>query len=175
MFTLLSVHLDGRDARVHLSHALHFLLNSSGEWVLRHMLVHGGSPLVWFQRFLSETRLDTSATGISELYGWCKFLETLMTYDQCDATRLASVELGVRRVQMICEKWKHKLPTSSGAATGDMFDDARPLLGTTETRGGLCLCPALQNWLGEELSREALAHKERRKAREERALAAKKP
>ncbi len=143
-------------------------------WVLRHMLVHGGSPLAWFQRFLSETRLDLSATGISELYGWCKFLETLVCYDQIDPTRLASVELGVRRVQMVCENWKHKLPTSGGAATGDMFDDSHLLLGTSETRGSLCLCPALQTWLGEELAREALAHKERRKAREERALAAKK-
>ncbi len=89
-------------------------------WVLRHMLVHGGSPLAWFQRFLSETRLDLSATGISELYGWCKFLETLVCHDQIDPTRLASVELGgapradgVREVEAQvanerwCSNWRH--------------------------------------------------------------------
>ena len=57
--------------------------------------------------------------------------------------------------------------------TTDMSDDAQKLLGTTEKRGDPCLCPALQNWPGEELSRFALGHKEWRKAREERAIAAK--
>ena len=47
-------------------------------------------------------------------------------------------------------------------------------MGTCETRGNLGVCPELQKWLGEELGREALANKERRKAREERALANKK-
>lgn len=34
------------------------------------------------------------------------------------------------------------------------------------------MIPDLAKWLGEELAKEALAQKERRKAREERALAA---
>ncbi len=48
------------------------------------------------------------------------------------------------------------------------------LMGTYETRGSVGICPALTAWMGEQLSREAVASKERRKAREERALAAKK-
>ncbi len=145
-------------------------------WVLRHMLAHGGTPLGFFQRFLSDTRLDHSATGIAELYAWCKFFETLVTYDQVDPSRLAACELGVRRIQMICDKWKHKLPAAGigGTGSGDIFEDSHLLLGTSETRGAVCLAPALQEWLGEQLAKEAAANKERRKAREERALAAKK-
>jgi hypothetical protein len=47
------------------------------------------------------------------------------------------------------------------------------LLGTSETRGNIGVCPELAVWLGSELSKQALADKERRKAREERALAVK--
>ena len=53
-----------------------------------------------------------------------------------------------------------------------MEDDTHLLLGTSDTRGNVGVCPELQSWLGEQLSKEALATKERRKAREERALAA---
>ena len=71
--------------------------------VLHHMLVHSGSPLALYQRFPMETRLDASATCISELSGWCKFLDTMITHDQVDPCSLASKELGVRRIQMACE------------------------------------------------------------------------
>ncbi len=38
--------------------------------------------------------------------------------------------------------------------------------------GGLAVSPALQRWLGQQLAEEAMAAKERRKAREDRALGA---
>ena len=75
---------------------------------------------------------------------------------------------------MIHERWKNKLPNfASGSAGGKatlMDDDSHLLLGTSETRGNVGVSPELQKWLGEELSKEASASKERRKAREERAL-----
>ena len=73
---------------------------------------------------------------------------------------------------MIHEKWKHKMPNVSGQGSGG-DDDSYLLLGTHETRGNVGIFPSLTKWLGEELSREAMANKERRKAREERAIAAK--
>ena len=45
-------------------------------------------------------------------------------------------------------------------------------LGTTETKGNLCICPALSEWISEQLKAEAAVAKERRKAREERAARA---
>ena len=47
------------------------------------------------------------------------------------------------------------------------------LLGTPESRGNLGVAPEIQRWPAGESSKEALAAKERHKAREERALAAK--
>ena len=81
---------------------------------------------------------------------------------------------------MIHERSKHKMPqfvAGGGGADknnnkGLMDDDTHLLLGTSETRGNVGVSPELQKWLGEELSQEALAAKERRKAREERSLAA---
>ena len=61
-------------------------------------------------------------------------------------------------------------PAPGGQASD--FDESHLLLGTSETRGNLMVAPALQKWLGEQLAQEALAAKEKRKAREERALAA---
>ena len=55
------------------------------------------------------------------------------------------------------------------------MDETHLFLGTAETRGNVCVAPLLQNWIGEELAKEAAAAKERRKAREERALAGKAP
>ena len=43
-------------------------------------------------------------------------------------------------------------------------------MGTDATRGGICVCPALNTWMGEQLHKEGLANKEQRKAREEKAL-----
>ncbi len=76
---------------------------------------------------------------------------------------------------MTCEEWKGKLPNVGGGQPGDKgtgdFDDAHLLLGTSETRGSLCMSPQLHTWPGAELATETLAAKERRKAREGRALA----
>ena len=143
-------------------------------WVLRHMQRVGGTPVGFHNRWMAEVRLDYGAQGCSEHLGWCKFLETAATYDQLNLCGLACVELGVRRLQMISEKWRHKMPSLSGSNNSEM-DDAFLLLGTSETRGNILVAPELQSWLGEQLSKEALASKERRKAREERALAAKAP
>eukprot|EP00973_Karenia_brevis_P075468 10482130-Karenia_brevis.AAC.1 len=126
-------------------------------------------------KFMAETRLDYSAHGTAEHMTWCKFFEILITYDMLDAGKLASAELGARKIQMIHDRWKHKLPqlgASGGASAGSgaIDDDSFLLLGTYETRGNVGVSPELQQWLGESLSKEALAAKERRKAREERAL-----
>ena len=107
------------------------------------------------------------------MMAWCKFFQLALSYDQIDVTTLACAELGARRVQMISDRWKNKLPGFSGGAQGEE-DDSHLLLGTSETRGNICVAPSLQKWLGEELSKEAQASKERRKAREERALSSKK-
>ena len=62
----------------------------------------------------------------------------------------------------------HKMPNIS-AGSGGADEDSLFLLGTYETRGNIGIAPSLTDWLGSELGKEAVASKERRKAREERA------
>ena len=145
-------------------------------WVLLHMLSNGGSPLSFHMKWMSETRLDYSASGTSEHQAWCKWIEISLCYDMLNLTALAGAELACRRLQMIHERWKHKLPSIAASLTsaGGVDDDTHLLMGIHETRGNSCVAPDLVRWLGEELSKEASANKERRKAREERALAGKK-
>ena len=100
-------------------------------------------------------------------------LEIALQYDALDPGRVACLEVAPRRIQIVHERWKDKLPSLSGAAGGVKGEeDTFLMLGTHEVRGNLGVCPALSRWMGEELSKEALLDKERRKAREERALAA---
>ena len=143
-------------------------------WLMRHMYNNGVCPTAFHSRWLSEIRLDYSAAGVSEHQCWCRFFEIMLCHDMIDGSRLTSAELGARKIQMIHDRWKHKMPAFAPQASGTpgAEDDAHLLLGTHETRGNLGVAPALVKWMGEELGREALAQKERRKAREERGLAA---
>ena len=142
-------------------------------WLMKHMYTNGGTPTSFHQRFLSDTRLDYTAGGMTEHMTICKAFEIFTSYDQLDVSRLAGCELMARKLQIIHERWLHKMPNLSPGSTG-VEEDSYLLLGTTETRGNLGVCPELSSWLGSELSKQALADKERRKAREERALQTKK-
>ena len=144
------------------------------KWLMKFMAKNGGSPTSYHTRWMSESRLDYSAGGTAEHQSLCNAFETLICVDQVDPSKLAACELMARKIQIIHEKWKAKLPSLASGPKDGGDDDSHLLLGTYETRGNLAVCPALTRWLGEELSREALANKERRKAREERALAASK-
>ena len=133
------------------------------------MVARAGSCVAYHMQWLSETKLDYSSAGVAEHQTWCRMLDIAITWDFLDLGRLGCMEIAARRVQSIHEKWKHKLPQFN---QGGENDDLHLVLGTGETRGNLAMSPELVCWLGDELAKEALASKERRKAREERALAA---
>ena len=130
--------------------------------------------MVYHTKRLIDTWLDYSAAGTAEHIGWSNFFDTALCYDQLNVTLFACCELGSTRMQMIHDEWKHRLPSLSGTAGGATEDDSFLLLGTSETRGDLGVAPHLSKWIGEQLALEGLAAKERRKAKEERTLAAKK-
>ena len=99
---------------------------------------------------------------------WSKVLQAMVTYDQLDTTNLASAEMVVRALQRIEEKHKFKLTSSDDAGEGALF------MGSSGgTRVGSIIAPKLTEWVGAEMQKEALVVKERRKAREERALSRK--
>ena len=51
-------------------------------------------------------------------------------------------------------------------------EDFHLLLGSSPTRNNIGTCPVLIKWMGDELGKDAATSKERRKARDDRALAA---
>ena len=142
-------------------------------WLLKFVLSYCGSFVVFHARWLQDVRLEPNSAGVSEHAALCKMLEFFINYDQFDPVRSAGIELMCRRLQIIHERWKHKLPSASSFAGTNDQDDSYLMFGTQETRGSLAVCPALTKWLGDEACKEAAAGKERRKAREERIAAAK--
>ena len=67
-------------------------------------------------------------------------------------------------------EWRHR-DRIIGKKQDELFDDQFLYMGTGETRGLLMVSPALQEHINSELHREAAILKEKRKVREERALA----
>ena len=103
----------------------------------------------------------------------CKALELAIVYDYIDIGRSAACELLCRKLQMIHDRWKHKLPNVNPTSSNTADDESILLLDTHETRGNIGIAPELTAWLGGDLDKLASVDKERRKAREERALSLK--
>lgn len=138
------------------------------KYVLSQMLDHGGSAMGHHQAWRVACKLQPTDAPAMEHEAWSKVLQTLMTYDQVDVTNLAGGEMIVRALQRIEEKHKFKLSAVDDAGEGALFMGS-----SSGSRVGSIICPKLTEWIGSEMQKEALVAKERRKAREERALARK--
>ena len=132
-------------------------------WCCRFMRDHGGSPTGWHTRWVSLTRMQANDSYVILHDHFCKTLEMMVVYDQLQVGALAAAEYVTRQIQMVEEKYKDKV-----AGGDDSLEQA--LFSGQAHRSGLCLCPALTEWMGTEMRGEAALMKERRKAREERAL-----
>lgn len=136
--------------------------------VITQMVNHGGSPSGHSQAWRVACRMQPTDGPAMEHDSWCRVLEAMIVYDQLDTTNLASAELVVRAIQRLEEKHKHKIASNEDAGEGSLF------MGTSGgSRSGLIIDPKLTEWIGSEMQKEALVAKERRKAREERALSRK--
>lgn len=140
----------------------------TAKYVLTQMLEHGGSPMGHHQAWRTACRLQPTDGPAMEHESWSRVLQAFITYDQVDGSNLAGIELIVRALQRIEEKHKHKL-----VATEDGGENALFMGSSSGSRAGTIICPKLSEWIGEELKKEAMVSKERRKAREERALSRK--
>ena len=136
-------------------------------WVVKHMMESGGTPVGHHQRWRVNCKLQVHDSGVAEHETYCKVLQTMLTYDQLDFSNLASAEVIARQIRLIEERHENKL------VDVDKHGQNHLISGLDETRGGICLSPALREYVAQELTKESLIMKERRKAREERALARK--
>jgi hypothetical protein len=141
----------------------------TAKWVLRHMADHAGTPIAWHTKWLHETRLEADPPSVVAHETACRLLHVMTCFDELDASNCAVGEIIARQVQLVEEK--HRDAGSKKTQGDSASSDSHLYLGTTSTRGGLCICPALQDWISDELRREASVMKERRKAREEREIA----
>ena len=141
-------------------------------WVLRYIVDHGGTPTGMHSRWRSEARLQEHEPGVQEHERSCRALEELLCFDQCNGANLAAVELLVRTIQVQQERYRDR--SAGGPASGGPDSvDTHLFMGSELTRGGVCVCPLLQEWASAQLAKEQALLKERRKAREERELAKK--
>ncbi|CAK0900955.1 unnamed protein product [Prorocentrum cordatum] len=137
--------------------------------VLRFMETNGGTPLGRHARWRTEARLHASEYGVAEHEHACRLIEFMTIYDQLNVVGLASGELLARIVQLHEERYRERLAPE----TKDDNLDTHLILGCDLARGNSCVSPQLAEHLKEELTKEWAVAKERRKAREERALATK--
>ena len=99
-------------------------------------------------------------------------LESACCFDQLNAPILATIELMVRQIQSVEEKWKDRCARSQDR--GDVDPHLHLCMGLRAgvgSRGGLCICPAPSEHIAKQLQKDAAASKERRRAREEPQLA----
>ncbi|CAK0822446.1 unnamed protein product [Prorocentrum cordatum] len=136
-------------------------------WVLSFICRNGGTPLGRHTKWVAEGYLEADAPGVDTHLLCCRLLELGVVYDQLHVTNLAAMELVGRTLQTQEELYRDRF-----AASSEFGSDAALMSGALDAGGNACVAPALRDWLASETAREASIARERRKAREERLLAA---
>ena len=109
-------------------------------------------------------KLTSSDPGVEVHEICCKVLELMVTYDQFHVGSCAAAEKVARDLQMQEERYADRVSVSQSGS------EETAIFGGLGTRGNLCICPELKGFVAEELKAITAVNKERRKAREERAL-----
>ena len=135
-------------------------------WCCRFMKINGGSPSSWHHRWQALAKVQSSEPGVQAHDAFCRTLEIMLCFDQLSLGSLASAEYVCRQIQLVEEKYKEK----AGNNANTEIVQEQHLFGGHSSRTNLCICPDLSAWIAEEMKTEAAVMKERRKAREERAL-----
>ena len=135
-------------------------------WVLKFMIGRAGGPLGWHAMWRANGRLQESDPWVLQHEALCRILETSGSYDQLDLCANASSEILCRQIQICEDQLSHKFEEVGGNVTAEYH-----LMSGAQQRSQLCICPALKSWLAGEIAKDSAILKERRKAREERALA----
>ena len=135
-------------------------------WGVRFMCNQAGTPTGWHTKWRSDGKLDASSHIVAFHGVCCQMVETMMSFDQVNGPNLATAELLMRQIMLAEERLKDKF----GNQAPDGFDEYHLYTGRKD-RYALCIDPALSEWVSREVSKESAVLKERRKAREERALA----
>ena len=131
-------------------------------WVCRFMLRHAGSPTRWHTCWRQMTGLQDTDAGVSMHKSMCRLLELSVCDDHLHVELLASTEFMVRQTQEIEERWLFRVygGASDSSSGPSLHSD-------TAIRGLLCISPEFIAWRSEEIKKNAVASRNKRKAQEE--------
>ena len=135
-------------------------------WCCKFIARHSLHPLAHHTRFLQLAGVTGADAGAQEHEHCMRIIEFAVCYDQVQVSELAALEMVARRAQMVELRFREKVIGTGGGVSVD--DDAFLYMGTGKTRGLLMVCPLLEEYVADELSKETAAAKERCKLREER-------
>ncbi|CAK0795588.1 unnamed protein product, partial [Prorocentrum cordatum] len=91
----------------------------------------------------------------------CRVIETALCHDQLVICELASYEYLARQLQLVEERVFEErarraqpVPKANAQAkelaAADFGSEVGPFLGTGETKGNLCICPVLMDWIADQ-------------------------
>ena len=141
-------------------------------WLLQAVGMQGFSPVQRHYWWRSTQQLSSSDIFVDEHLFLSELLENMVCVDQLNAPELHIGEILARRFQLYEEYYGSTLQQSEGGAAAEIWMDERQLfLGQERGRGRALVAPSLEAWVATKLSAESQLLKERRKGREERALA----
>ncbi|CAK0863616.1 unnamed protein product, partial [Prorocentrum cordatum] len=132
--------------------------------VLHFMLPMADGATSWLNRWVAMKQASETDDADRLYETLCRVVETLRCRDQLIICGLSSYEFLSRQLLMGQAK------DGAAAAAADVSSEIGHFLGTGETLGNLCILPPVMDWFAEQMKSEATVAKERRKAREERAL-----
>ena len=132
-------------------------------WRLLFVLAQtGGGFTARVQAFTNLTKLSFNDGHMAE-YGPIARDLTALTWDQLNIANVACMELFARRSQLLEEKYRHRLPRRDTKNTTDPESDAGLFLGlgtaSSFGRVSVCAMPALSEYIGAELGKEAAISK----------------
>ena len=133
-------------------------------WLCRYIKDNGWTPKGRTAKFMLEAKVPETDRVRHEHRVLMEILELAVTYDQLDVSALSSFELLGRRVQLLEE-------ASSANPKNPRFEGSEYFSGLG--RRGAAVAPTLTAHVATSLQADVAIQKERRKAREEAALAAK--
>ncbi|CAK0900570.1 unnamed protein product [Prorocentrum cordatum] len=133
-------------------------------WLCKFIRDQGNVPRTRTEKWMRDARVPDNDRVKHEHGSLMEILETALTYDQLDVSALASFEILSRRIQLLEEAY-----TSNPKAP--RFEGSEHFQGLG--RKVAAVAPLLTSHVALQLQGEAAIQKERRKAREEAALAKK--
>eukprot|EP00959_Pyramimonas_sp_CCMP1952_P161970 3386539-Pyramimonas_sp.AAC.1 len=131
-----------------------------------------GGAMAWHNRWIAMMQLGESDENVKLHETLCRVIETALCHDQLVICELASHEYLARQLQLVEERAfeerarrSQPVPKAQAQAkelgAADFGSEVGHFLSTGETKGNLCICPALMDWVADQVKMESASCRER--------------